>query len=77
MYVRTKVFKNKDGSTRTYLQLVKAERVNGKVRQRVVANLGRLEHLQEGALDRLIEGLVRFSRSEWIRGQALPWCSTG
>ena len=71
MYVRTKVFKNRDGSTRTYLQLVKAERVNGKVRQRVVANLGRLEHLQEGALDKLIEGLVRFSRSEWIRGQAL------
>ena len=71
MYVRTKVFKNKDGSTRTYLQLVKAERVNGKVRQRVVANLGRLEHLQEGALDRLIEGLVKFSRSEWIKRQAL------
>ena len=43
MFVRTKVFRNKDGSTRTYLQLVTSERVGDKVRQRVVANLGRLD----------------------------------
>ncbi len=71
MFVRTKTFKNKDGSTRTYLQLVTTERVNGKVRQRVVANLGRLEHLQKDTLDRLIQSLARFSKSEWIRREAL------
>jgi len=71
MFVRTKVFKNKDGSTRTYLQIVKGERVGGKVRQVVVANLGRLDRLQDGGLDRLIEGLARYSRYELVRGKAL------
>jgi len=70
MYVRTKTFKNKDGSTRTYLYIVEGKRVNGKVRQRIVANLGRLEKLQEGQLDKLIEGLVKFSRRQWIEACA-------
>jgi hypothetical protein len=71
MFVRTKVFKNRDGSTRTYLQIVKGERVGGKVRQVVVANLGRLEELQSGGLDRLVEGLARFSRYQVVKGKAL------
>ncbi|HHV78362.1 MAG TPA: IS1634 family transposase [Firmicutes bacterium] len=67
MFVRTKVFKNKDGSARTYLQLVTTERVGGKVRQRVVANLGRLDELQDGgAIDKLIEHLARFSKKQYI-----------
>ena len=70
MYLRTKVFHNKDGTTRTYLQLVTGERVGGRVRQRVVANLGRLEELQEGAIDRLIEAFMRFSKKEWVRERA-------
>ncbi len=70
MYIRTKTFKNKDGSTRTYLYIVRGRRVNGKVKQEIVANLGRLERLQEGELDRLIEGLARFSRRKWIEAQA-------
>ena len=70
MFVRTKVFKNRDGSTRTYLQIVKGERVGGKVRQVVVANLGRLDELQGGGLDRLIEGLARFSRHQAVRSKA-------
>lgn len=70
MYVRTKVFRNKDGTTRTYLQLVTGERVNGKVRQKVVANLGRLEELQGGELDRLIEALARYSKNQWIKEKA-------
>ncbi|GAW92783.1 transposase [Calderihabitans maritimus] len=70
MYIRTKVFKNKDGSTRTYLYIVRGRRVNGKVRQEIVANLGRLEELQENGLDQLIEGLARFSRRQWIQAQA-------
>lgn len=70
MFVRTKVFRNKDGSTRTYLQIVKGERVGGKVRQKVVANLGRLEHLEKGGLDRLVEGLARFSRYQLVKDKA-------
>jgi len=70
MYIRTKTYKNKDGSTRTYLYIVEGKRVNGKVRQRIVANLGRLEKLREGKLDKLIEGLAKFSRKQWIELKA-------
>jgi len=45
-----------------YVQIVHNERVDGRVRQRVVATLGRLEVLKEsGQLDGLIESLARFS----------------
>ena len=37
MYVRTKTFKNKDGSTRTYLYLVESVYNKGKVTQKNVA----------------------------------------
>ena len=47
MYTRTKTFQNKDGTTRTYLQIVQTRRIGNKVRQKVIANLGRLEELQE------------------------------
>jgi len=70
MYVRTKVFKNKDGTTRTYLYIVEGKRVNGKVRQEIVANLGRLEKLKEGKLDKLIEGLAKYSQKQWVQAQA-------
>lgn len=60
MYARTKTFKNKDGSTRTYLQICETRRENGKVRQVVGANLGRLEELQEGALDILVASLGKY-----------------
>lgn len=71
MFTRTKTFTNKDGSTRTYLQLVETRRVGDKVRQKVVANLGRLEDLQDGQIDRLIESLNRFSTREWVRLESL------
>ena len=67
MFVRTKTFKNKNGTTRTYLYIVDGRRVNGKVRQRIVANLGRLEKLQERDLDRIIEGLMKYSKRKWIK----------
>jgi hypothetical protein len=65
MFIRTKVFKNKNGSTRTYLQLAESYRDGKKNRQRVLLNLGRLEELQEGQIDRLIEQLARFSQEQW------------
>ncbi|MBE3582311.1 MAG: IS1634 family transposase [Thermoanaerobacteraceae bacterium] len=71
MFIREKSFKNKDGSTRTYLQLVETARENGRVRQRVVANLGRLDELQQnGQLERLVEGLNRYTRLALVKKQA-------
>lgn len=64
MYARTKTFTNKDGSKRTYIQIVESVRENDKVRQKVVLNLGRIEELQEGSLDRLIASLVKFSKKK-------------
>ncbi|QIA27712.1 hypothetical protein DYI95_009475 [Thermaerobacter sp. PB12/4term] len=40
MFIGQKTFKNKDGSTRTYLQLVENARQDGRVRQRVVEARG-------------------------------------
>jgi len=63
MYVRVKRFRNKDGSVREYLYIVKGVRVDGRPRQKVVAYLGRLDELQrEGAIDSLVEGLARYAR---------------
>jgi hypothetical protein len=45
-----------------YIQVVHNERINGQVRQRVIATLGRLDVLKEtGQLDGLLESLARFS----------------
>ena len=68
MFLRLKHFKNKDGSTRNYLQLVENIRVGNKTRQKVLVNLGRVDDLQNsGQIDRLIESLRNFSTKEWIR----------
>jgi hypothetical protein len=72
MFFRTKVFHRKDGSTRTYLEVVTNQRVDGRVRQHVIARLGRLEQLQaEGVVDRLVSGLARHSQEQWLRMEAL------
>lgn len=45
-----------------YLQVVHNERIDGKVRQRVIATLGRLDVLRRnGQLDGLLESLAKFS----------------
>jgi len=61
MYVRTKVFKKKDGTERIYLQIVEGRREKGKVRQKVIATLGRLDILKKGTLNRLIESLKKYT----------------
>jgi len=72
MFFRTKPFRRKDGSTRTYLELVANHRVDGKVRQQVIARLGRLEQLQaEGVVDKLVAGLKRYGDEQWLRMEAL------
>jgi len=57
MFLRTK----KSGP-RTYLQIVESNWVDGKVRQRVISNLGRLDLLKErGELDGLLLSMQRYS----------------
>lgn len=62
MYARTKIFNNKDGSKRTYIQIVESVRENDNVRQKVLLNLGRIEDIQEGALDRRSQAWPSFPR---------------
>jgi len=62
MFVRAKRRGN-----RTYLMIVKNERVNGRVRQTVLHSLGRLDLLQEnGELDALLVSAQRFSKQSAV-----------
>ena len=55
MFVRTKTFKNKDGSTREYLFICETRREGDKVRQITLANLGRLDSIDtQKTIDNLI-----------------------
>jgi hypothetical protein len=46
-----------------YLQIARSVRVEGKVRQQIIATLGRLDVLQEsGQLDRLLRSGLRYCR---------------
>ena len=57
MFVRAK----KSGKYQ-YLQVVENQRVDGRVQQRVVATLGRLDVLQQsGQIDALVSSCARFS----------------
>jgi len=62
--------RSKHRGERTYLQLVENQRVDGKVRQRVLRNLGRLDLLQQsGQLDSLLASLQRFSEKVAVLGE--------
>ena len=73
MFVRTK----KSG-TYQYLQIVENQRIDGQVRQRVIATLGRLDVLQAtGKIDALISSCGRFAQKVSVldahkRGQLPP-----
>ena len=57
MFCRAKV-----SGPNTYIQIVENHRDGKKVRQRVIATLGRLDHLQKtGALERFLQSACRFS----------------
>lgn len=54
---------------RTYLLLVENQRVDGRIQQRVLARLGRLDELRaSGELDRLLASLGRFSEKLAVLG---------
>src|SRR4051795_3088196 len=57
-------FRTKTSGTRSYLQIVENRWVDGRPRQRVVATLGRLDHLQQsGQLDALLVSGARLAQS--------------
>jgi hypothetical protein len=68
MFVRTKT-----RGTRTYLQIVENQRQQGKIVQRVIANLGRLDVLrQSGEIDALMRSMQRFSDKLAVLGELDP-----
>jgi transposase len=61
MFLRCLAFPRKDGSQRKYLQIVQTYREKGRVRQKIVANLGRLDELiASGTLEKLSDALSRY-----------------
>jgi hypothetical protein len=64
VFIRTQ-----SNGSRTYLLIVDNERVDGKIKQRVLLRLGRLDQLlANGQIDSLIESLGRFSEKLSILG---------
>jgi len=60
-------FRKKPSGGRTYLQIVENRREEGKVRQRVVATLGRLDELeQSGQLESLLLSGAKFAQSALV-----------
>lgn len=58
-----------------YLQIVENNKVKGKVKQRVIATIGRLDHLQQkGRVETLIRSLSRYSEKAMLilSGQSDP-----
>jgi len=50
-----------------YLQIVENSKIKGKVKQRVIATIGRLDHLQEkGRVETLIRSLSRYSEKTML-----------
>jgi hypothetical protein len=67
MFVRKWTWKKADGGTSTYLGIVRTYYQGGKVHQQRLCHLGNLNELREkGEIDRLIEGLARFSLKRWV-----------
>lgn len=54
MFIRTKIYANKDGTRREYLTLVENERVGRKVRQKTLAKFGRTDILKESGIANLL-----------------------
>jgi transposase len=76
---RIRVFiRTQTNGDRTYLLLVENERVKGRLVQRVLCRLGRLDHLREsGQLDSLLTSLGRFAEKVLVldahaRGESVP-----
>lgn len=63
MFVRTKTTQG-----RTYIQIVESYREKGKVRQKVIATLGRIDKLKEkGQIENVLRSLARFSEKVMVK----------
>jgi len=61
MFLRCLSFPRKDGTQRKYLQIIESYREGGRVRQKIIANLGRLDELiASGTLEKLSDALSRY-----------------
>jgi len=75
MYIRIKRVKNSQGKLREYLLVVEGKRVNGKVKQRVIANLGRVDILRDTDMaDLLLEKLVLYTKQKHLMDIATTQC---
>ena len=85
-------FRRKTSAGRVYLQIVEGRRDGDRVRQQVIATLGRFEELQaSGQLERLVRSGARFAAKAMVLSAAsdeaattiaVPasarrWCSSG
>lgn len=67
MFIKKFVHRRVDGSSSTYLVMVRSYRQGKQVYQQELCRLGKLEDLQaSGQLDRLIQGLARLSQRRWV-----------
>ena len=70
--------RSKTSGNHTYIQLVESSRDGDKVRQRVLASLGRLDQLQSsGSLDRLLLSAARFSEHAAVLAARDPALAAG
>lgn len=76
-------YRTQTNGARTYLLLVENERVNGRLVQRVLHRLGRLDELHaSGQLDAVLKSLGRFSDQLLVldahaRGESVTTKTTG
>lgn len=75
MFTRIKKVKTSSGNIREYLLVVENKRINGKVRQKIVANLGRLELFRDtNVADVLIERLKEYAHTSRLMDMAKTSC---
>lgn len=75
MYIRIKRVKNSQGRLREYLLVVEGRRIDGKVRQMTIANLGRLDILKDTNMaDLLVERLSLYTKQKRLIDIAQTQC---
>ena len=85
MQARITKRKNRDGSVREYLQIVRSVRKPDKKypSHEVIANLGRMDLIKEGHIDTLVQNLAQFTlrskvldlEQDFFHGGCKPWTS--
>ena len=75
MFVRVKRVKNSQGKLREYLLIVENKWIKGHVRQKIVANLGRLELFRDTNMaDILVEKLKDYTKFAKLMDMAKASC---